>query len=245
MLMIGPYIFDAALSEDHTSEADVTEFPVEDGSTFTDNVRIKPFRYKVNGIVTDTPLDDGFRRKNDDGSTIVDTSTTPSSQGKIALDGIFAARQAVTVITALQTYVNMVMKSLTYAQDGETGDTLPFMAEFVQINIVENVRGFIKIKFTAVDLGNRAAHPPGWIGTDKLGRDIVATKPGPGLPTQYFRSDGTAVSPDEAAEATRKQGNVQTVFDKNGNAQLARPGSPYYAPQPTTPFPSVPNPLAP
>lgn len=233
MIMIGPYVIDAALSEDFSNEADVTEFPVEDGSTFTDNVRIKPRRYKMNGIVSDTPVDDFFRRINDDGSsTPPDAATQPSAQAKTALDAMFAARQPVRVVTSIETLDNMIMKSLNYSRDGETGDAFPFTAEFQQINIVDNVRTFVNVKFTAVDLGNKASHPPGWIGTDKLGRDIVATRAAPNLPPKYFRQDGTEVSADEAEQATRRQGDVQTVFDqKTGNAELVRRGSPYYAPQ--------------
>lgn len=240
MLMIGPYVIDAALSEDHTLQARVTKFPIESGSNFADNVQVDPRKYKMVGIVSDTPLDDKsrFSRVDSNGATIVDTSTVPSAQAKTALESVLLGELPITIVTTLATYANMVMTSLTFSSDGETGDALPFVAEFEQITIVENTRKTIKVKFTALDLGNRAAHPPGWIGTDKIGRDIVGAIPGPGLPAKYFRADGTEVSAEEAAEATRRQGRVQTVFDKDGKAQLVRPGSPYWVPPPSTPFPT-------
>src|SRR4051812_45453107 len=153
MILIANHVIDAALNEEHSNEAEVSEFPVEDGSNFTDNVRIKPKRYRMNGIVTDTPLDVGFRTIEDDGSDLVDTSTQPSAQAKQALETLFAAGLPITIVTTLATYPNMVMQTLTFAQDGDTGDALPFVAAFTQINIVQNRRRTIKVKFTAVDRG--------------------------------------------------------------------------------------------
>lgn len=221
MLMIGPFVIDASLSEDHSKDADVSEFPVEDGSNFTDNVRVKPRTFRVSGLVTDTPLDLGFRSIEDDGSPLIDTSTRPSAQARLALEAIMDAEEPITVVTELATYKDMIMSSLSFQQDGDTGDSLPFTATFRQINIVENQRRVIKVKFTAVDRGNLAAHPPGWIGTDKQGRDIVvdpSTK-GPGLQPKYIRADGTEVSPLEAADASRKTtGAVLVKYDKEGHA---------------------------
>lgn len=220
MIMIANLVIDAALSEEHSNEADVSEFPVEDGSNFTDNVRVKPRRYRMTGIVSDTPLDLGFRSIEDDGSPLIDTSTQPSAQAKTALEALFAAGQPIPIVTSLATYKNMVMQALTFTQDGDTGDSLPFSAAFVQLAVVQNVRRTIKVKFTAVNRGNLAAHPPGWIGTDKQGRDIVvdATSKGPGLQPKYLRADGTEVPSEEAAAATRKQGAVLTKYDKDGHA---------------------------
>lgn len=239
MIMIDRYVIDAALNEEHSNEAEVSEFPVEDGSNFTDNVRIKPRRYRMNGIVSDTPLDVGFRAVEADGSDLVDTSTQPSAQAKQALEALFDAAQPVTVITTLATYHNMVMQTLTFSQDGETGDALPFVAAFTQITIVENVRRTIKVKFTAVDRGNLAAHPPGWIGTDKQGRDIVvdpSTK-GPGIERKFIRADGSAVPPTEAAAASRKQGAALVQYDKDGHA-IPIDSADYqpYTPKQRTPF---------
>jgi hypothetical protein len=246
--MIASYVIDAALSEEHTNEAEVSDFPVEDGSNFTDNVRVKPRRYRMNGVVTDTPLDLGFRSLQDDGSSIVDASTRQSAQAKKALEAIFQAAKPVTIVTSLDTYKNMVMQTLTFQQDGDTGDALPFTAAFVQINVISNVRRTIKIKFTAVDRGNLAAHPPGWIGTDKLGRDIVvdpSTK-GPGLQPKYLRADGTAVPPEEAAAATRRQGAVLVKYDKDGHAiPIDQQDYQPFTPRQKTPFWSPQSPLPP
>lgn len=228
MILVAGYVIDAAISEEHTNEADVSEFPVEDGSNFTDHVRIKPRRYRMNGIVTDTPLGLGFRKVEDDGADLIDTSTPPSAQARQALEDIFAARLPVVVVTSLATYKNMVMQSLTFAQDGATGDALPFTAAFQQINVEANVRRVVAVRFRRVvavrfrnvDKGNLAAHPPGWIGNDKLGREIVVdpkTK-GPGLEPKYLRADGSDVPAAEAAEASRKQGAVLVKYDKDGHS---------------------------
>lgn len=53
---IGRYVLDVALTEDHTFEADITDFPVESSGSVSDNIRPKPVKIRIEGIVSDTPL---------------------------------------------------------------------------------------------------------------------------------------------------------------------------------------------
>ncbi len=56
MIRIDGFLLDCATSETPVFEADVTSHPVEKGSDVTDNMRVKPVRYTVEGIVSDTPI---------------------------------------------------------------------------------------------------------------------------------------------------------------------------------------------
>lgn len=215
--MIGQYVIDAVLTESHDLEADVSEFPIEDGSTLTDHVRVKNKRYRMQGVVSDTPINDGFRTVENDGTELV-LETSFAEQARVALEALLLARQPLRVVTAKCTYDSMVMDGLSFSDGAENGDALMFDASFVQIKIVVNRRQRVDIKFKAVDRGNQATKPPGWIGTDKNGRNIVGNKLGPGVAPVYTRADGTVVPPAEAAEAARKHGAVAVQYDKNGNA---------------------------
>lgn len=55
-VMIGNFIVDLVINEEHVFEADVTDYPVENGGSFTDNIRPKPMRLTMKGIVTNTPV---------------------------------------------------------------------------------------------------------------------------------------------------------------------------------------------
>src|SRR6266850_6876576 len=47
---------DAAMTETHTLEAEVTEHPVEQGANITDHIRPKLKRYTIDGIISNTPI---------------------------------------------------------------------------------------------------------------------------------------------------------------------------------------------
>src|SRR5713101_5273233 len=51
---------DATLQEVHKADAEVTEHPVELGADITDHVRPKPVELRIEGIISDTPIDDSL-----------------------------------------------------------------------------------------------------------------------------------------------------------------------------------------
>lgn len=50
--------FDVVLTEQYGPKNDVTEFPVEDGTTYSDHIQRKPFTFTVVGIISETPFSD-------------------------------------------------------------------------------------------------------------------------------------------------------------------------------------------
>lgn len=110
-------VIDAALSELHTSDAEVTEFPVEEGSDITDNIRLKPKGLKVEALICD------FHLRSRDGLP------TPGwfSTGKLKdvdaktslakLENYQANGTLINVETGLKAYQDMVIESMSTPRD--------------------------------------------------------------------------------------------------------------------------------
>lgn len=133
MIIIDGYTIDAALSEEHAFDSEVTMFPVESGADITDHVRAQPITVTIEGVVSDTPI--GLMRDVRNGTT-----TLPSNDALAKLIEIRDAREPITVETTLRVYDNMVMTSLQVPQNSKIGDALRFKAVFTQIHLVTNER---------------------------------------------------------------------------------------------------------
>ena len=57
MITIKGFPIDAAITEEHTYDSEVTSYPVESGSDITDNVRTLPIEITIEGLVSDNPLE--------------------------------------------------------------------------------------------------------------------------------------------------------------------------------------------
>lgn len=146
---IGILTLDAALSVAHQKTADVTEFEVEKGSKITDHIRAKPVTVTISGIVTNTPIGTaqnervvqltGFEfRSSIPGANAVENPGYVQS-AYLELKRIFEARELVKIVTELEAYENMVMRSLDVPRDARTGDALRFTAQFQQVRLVSNL----------------------------------------------------------------------------------------------------------
>lgn len=138
-IIIDGYTIDASISEDHSFDSDVTDFPVEQGANITDNVRPKPIVITIEGIVSDTPLGAiADIRHGDD-------TFTPSNEALAVLEGIRAARQPVTIQTTLRVFENMLMSGLSIPRDPQTGAALRFSATFTEVILVTNNRTTVRV----------------------------------------------------------------------------------------------------
>lgn len=132
---------DAATSETHTYDAEVTDHNVETGSDVTDNVRVKPLTISITGVVTDSPLA-GILRVRGGGD---DDDDSPSETARQFLLNVLNAREPVTVATSLDIFENMVMSSLAFPRDSKSGNALTFTAGFKQIRFITNNRTTVKV----------------------------------------------------------------------------------------------------
>ncbi len=159
-VQIGGYTIDCSVSESHTFEAEVTEFPVEQGSPVSDNVRSKPITVTITGIVSDTPIgkiadlrnsehgDQAFTPTTDTATAKArgDQQSAPSIDALAALILIRDNRQPITISTSLQIFENMVLTSLEIPRDATTGAALRFVATFQQVTLVTNQRTTVRIQ---------------------------------------------------------------------------------------------------
>jgi hypothetical protein len=115
---------DATISEEHSSEADVTEHPVEQGSAITDHIRAKPRRLTLNGVISDTPLT----------ALNFDPGTTDRPvQAWQELKRIQEQAELVDVVTSLESYYNMALESLSCTRDAQKGQALHFTASLREV----------------------------------------------------------------------------------------------------------------
>jgi hypothetical protein len=144
---IDSIVLDASISENHQSEAEVTEHPVEKGTNIADHARPKQDTLTIEGVISNTPLshDQQQRTVNAFGTNIVTTGTdAPRGQVGFAEEAdrklLDLKRNArlITIVTQLRTYENMILTSYVVPRDGKTGDVLRFNATFKQIRVVEN-----------------------------------------------------------------------------------------------------------
>lgn len=151
---IGELQLDATLQEVHDYQNQVTSFPVEDGSSITDHIKIEPDEFQINGFVTNSPIS-VFQKNNSevirnvDGTVDVKNLQRSSSVNNVelALDQLLKISgrkveggnidpELVTIVSGLRVYSNMAMLSCTIPRGPRTGDALEFSARFRQVKTV-------------------------------------------------------------------------------------------------------------
>ncbi len=132
---------DAAITEVHRGENQVTEHPVEQGSDVTDNSRPKPDELKIEGFISGVPV--GNASDPNDPFFQGGQTYAPYAGGraKAAFDLLRTLRLNSTifdVVTDLHDYPNMTIAALEFPRDAMTGDSLKFSATLKAIRIVSS-----------------------------------------------------------------------------------------------------------
>lgn len=179
MITIKGFPIDAAITEEHTYNSEVTSYPVEAGSDITDNVRVLPIEITIEGLVSNTPLVAMANIRNvlSGLDIFAADNTTPSSNAFDHLRRIRDAREPVSITTSLKLYENMVMESLSFPRDSDTGSSLRFNATFKQVIIVDNRRSFVPTAVPRAQSKRRRGHKQSkaviGYGTYLCVRDVV------------------------------------------------------------------------
>lgn len=118
---------DAVLSEDHSYNNRVTNFPVEDGTFVSDHVITEPLTVRISGVVSDTPLNifSGFNRSVDSFNRLV---------------RLVENKEIITVVTGIKVYTSMVITSLNVPRAVESGQSLTFNIELQKLIIDDTTR---------------------------------------------------------------------------------------------------------
>lgn len=147
-------VIDATVNETHSRDSTPTEFEVENGDTISDNIIVKPFALEIQGIISDTPLS----VLNAALTTAVSAIVPPIALvGATAGSALFSAiaetdspsvvaykqiralqenKQPFDVLTTLNRYTNMFIKSLSIPRDANTGQVLMFNISLVELLLV-------------------------------------------------------------------------------------------------------------
>jgi len=153
--IIGSLQLDATVSENHDYTNEVSQFPVENGDTIIDHIRLVPEKITINGLVSNSPIDVRFQDITDivEGTSNTsevktvsrdDTPTRVESAQNILLkiagrviQGKSVRPEIVTIVTGLRVYKDMAITSLTINRTARTGQALPFTASFINVETVE------------------------------------------------------------------------------------------------------------
>lgn len=128
--------FDASVTETHTDESEVTEFPVEEGSDISDHVRKKPTVITIEGMISNTPI---LFLATLQAKSPIDGDLTPVRDRVEAanskLQELQDAGVFVDVITSLKTYSNMVIIGKSVYRDAANGNVLRVTLTLKEIKI--------------------------------------------------------------------------------------------------------------
>lgn len=121
-LTIGDVEISASLQEIHGLHSEPTEHAVETGADITDHVRKQPQEVQITGIVSDVQLQNDFPGQTTVEAFRVDEDSKPHLEAWETVKGYFEDSRLITIVTALQTYENMILTSFTATRDkAETG----------------------------------------------------------------------------------------------------------------------------
>lgn len=146
---------DVTLRESHDRQAEVTEFPVEEGADITDHRRLKPIALSMNGVITDSPNDVLDVLAGNTTGLVGSTAEKKSDDAYKKLNTLFESKTTLLITTRLKIYKNMVMTSFRIQHDPNTGNCLSFTAEMREIR-------FASTQFVAIPVDPVVAHtaPP-------------------------------------------------------------------------------------
>lgn len=127
------FYVDCLLSDNHAYTSEITSFPAETGSDFSDNIRCEPIEVTIECLVSNTPI--GWI------ATQRDTVSEPVSDAHGHMMKIYTDRKPVNLITSIGAFQNMALKSLSVPRNKDNNkETYFFTATFVQIQTVTNKR---------------------------------------------------------------------------------------------------------
>lgn len=113
--------------------ANVTSYPVEDGSQISDHVQIKNRTFSLSGVISETQI-----RENAVKDLLYSSGNqgTRVSQAITYLDEIMDARQIITLVLEQQVYTNIILKGISLDFKDEFAQT--FNLDFEQVRIVNS-----------------------------------------------------------------------------------------------------------
>ncbi len=159
MITIDGFVIDAALSEQHDLNNEVTSEPIEGGGQISDHSMELPDEIELVCVISDHPLPAVALKRG-----LLSPGTVPSLAGYERLKQIRKNKKAVTITSSLGTHANMMITSLGIPRQVSDGASLRFKVKFKKLEIVTNERTIVRIavpqQAKRVDRGNKPAKSP-------------------------------------------------------------------------------------
>jgi len=158
---------DAVVSENHQLAAEATQHEIEDGSDIHDHIINRGRTLSLEGIISDDPITilqtgilsrtiatatPGFLRSKL-GYGISGDKGKPSKSMFDNFNEIYNRKMAITIVTGLKLYDNMVMEDFNAPRSSKTVRSLNFTATFRQIRIVSAALVSAPSVYQDVELG--------------------------------------------------------------------------------------------
>lgn len=199
MISIDGYFFDASLSESHVREAEITEFPIENGSPITDHRIRRPLSVTIEFAKSDTPINEALADWNANLRAGFGQNITPGEEALAFLEKLDEDGRSVLVSSKLRDYDDMVLESLEIVVNPDNDGYLEGTAVFKQITIVENRKVFVDVieprggkkRNLGAKQGAEIVGPPVTDGASGKNVQYVVPAPGESGRFWYATSDGT------------------------------------------------------
>lgn len=144
------FVMDVTMTEEHSSDIQVTEHPVESGSDVTDNARPKPDMLTVEGFISETPIGEFWGRYDSNNPPVTTAGYQFLNQvGGDPLPGLGRAQAAfdllrrlkdesepIAITTQLHYYPTMLIESIRFPRDTTIGDSLKVSIKFRAVRFV-------------------------------------------------------------------------------------------------------------
>jgi len=127
---IGGVTIDATINDSVSYNANITQYPVEDGSFISDNITIQPYTVEIRGLISDAPI---FLPGITENSSFLTLNNSRVKDAYEKLLSLFIKKEPFTVVTGLDVYSNVFFTSFDISRDSNTGQALAFDAKFQQI----------------------------------------------------------------------------------------------------------------
>lgn len=130
---------DARVSSTYRFASEITEYPVESGATVTDHVHQRPTEITIEGMVSDSPVNElptylGLRGDNE---------TRPAAlRSQSAFDTLFLVQKnaiPLTVVTEYMTFDDMIIESLEIPKSPDRGEAIWFSLTLKKITTVDTL----------------------------------------------------------------------------------------------------------
>lgn len=138
---IGGITVDAFISENYQFNNTVSEIPIEDGATITDNIIESPDEISIEGFFGRYEFESNSSMNDTQLSQL--TRKVPDTMKRVKyyyqeLLRLKQAREPITLVTGLDTFENMIIISLSIPRDVQTGADLNFSMTLKKLPIIHS-----------------------------------------------------------------------------------------------------------